>query len=150
VVKVAASTETREAPRRQGATTENIEPIFEEGATPPTGMHRGANAVATFHHGLLGETYQSSAHRVDRVRHKWVCRVGARSESDATRQLSERVVESDDGRDAASEAGVGQGKQHARRDEPVAGGVELEPGGAQHEVQVTRPGIELFELRRLD
>jgi hypothetical protein len=76
VVRVATSTETREAPRGQtgvpatrclrggveGATTENIGPIFEERATPPTGgprralfarwggagMHRGSNAVATF------------------------------------------------------------------------------------------------------
>jgi hypothetical protein len=51
VVEVPANTETREAPRGQagvpttrfvrrgveGATTENIVPIFEGGATPPTG-----------------------------------------------------------------------------------------------------------------
>src|SRR6267143_4141464 len=43
-MKVWRRTETGEAPRWQGATTENTG-VFERGATPPAGMHRSSNAA---------------------------------------------------------------------------------------------------------
>jgi len=47
-------------------------------------------------------------------------------------------------------ARVGQWEQHAGRDEPVARRVELESGRSQHEVQVSRPGLEFVELGGLN
>ena len=57
----------------------------------------------------------------------------------------EGVIHADDRRQAAPEAGIGEGEQHAAGDKQVAGEVELDPAGPEQQCEVARSGRELIE-----
>lgn len=56
-----------------------------------------------------------------------------------------RVINPDDRCQPAPEAGLGQGKQQAGRDEEVAYGIEFHPTGTEQQREVAGLGIELVE-----